>query len=123
LHHYDYAITTKSYELNNFYNYLPKSIYITQGIDKSLHQPQVSFKNKKNGVLFIGHYEKERAIIIQNLITNNIHVTLAGSKWNSFAKQNKNNKHLTCLGKGIYCRSYVKTIFNSQKSLFALLTK
>ena len=119
---YDYAVTTKSYELKHFYKYLSKSkvVYTTQGFDKSLHQPLVPFKNKIKGVLFIGHYEKERATVIQQLINNNIAVGLAGIKWNSFVQKNKNNKHLCYLGNGIYGAEYIKTISRYQFSWGAI---
>jgi hypothetical protein len=107
---YDYAITTKKYELNYFGNYLKRNqvIYATQGFDKKLHQPITEFKNKKEGILFIGHHEREREIVFQKLIDAKIHLSIAGIKWEAFAERNKNNPNLHYLGSGIYGDDYVK---------------
>jgi spore maturation protein CgeB len=107
---YDFAITTKEYELSYFEKYLNKEnvIYVTQGFDKHLHRPITRFKDKKEGILFIGHHEKEREANILKLMKAKIPVTIAGIKWERFASKNKNNKYLTYLGRGIYGEDYVK---------------
>ncbi|MBI9062182.1 MAG: glycosyltransferase [Marinilabiliaceae bacterium] len=109
---YDYAITTKAYELKYFEQYLNKEriMYATQGFDKNLHQPLTAFEAKKKGLLFIGHHEKERETVFQRLIKESIHVSIAGIKWEAFVNKNKNNQYLHYLGKGIYGEDYVKTL-------------
>jgi len=115
---YDYAITTKAYELEYFKKYLKSEqiIYATQGYDKNIHRPLTTFSKKKAGVLFIGHHEHERAKMVQLLLSANIPVAIAGIKWESFVKKNHNNPFLHYMGKGIYGEEYVKTISNYQLS-------
>lgn len=122
LKQYDYAITTKSYELSHYYNHLPteKIILTTQGFNAESHQPHTEFSHKNNGVLFIGHSEKEREIILQLLLHQNIPVAIAGIKWEKFAQKNKNNSNLLYLGKGIYGANYAKTLSSYQFSWGAL---
>lgn len=119
---YNYAITTKSYELTNFEKYLKNDqiIYATQGFDKNLHCPQIEFANKKNGLLFIGHHEKERERFLQKLIDSNISVTIAGIKWEIFISQNQENQNLKYLGPGIYGVDYAKALSSYQFSWGAL---
>ena len=91
-------------------------ILTTQGFDSSIHKPLCEFENKK-GVAFIGLYEKEREIILQNILDAKINVTLAGPNWDSFYKKNYNNPHLNYLQKGAYGSDYSKVI---SSSLFGL---
>ncbi|WP_289055257.1 CgeB family protein [Carboxylicivirga marina] len=109
---YDYAVTTKAYELKNFEQYLnaDKVIYATQGFDTDLHKPLTPFEHKKAGVLFIGHHEKEREEVLQKLIDEDIAVCIAGIKWQSFADKNKTKTKFKYLGNGIYGKDYVKTL-------------
>ena len=105
---YDFAITTKSYELELYKNFISKdqSIYVTQGFDKNSYRPLTPFKHKKAGVLFIGHQEKERENVLQNLIDKQINVILAGINWESFTRRNQDNQFLNYLGIGIYGDKY-----------------
>ena len=71
-------------------------------------------------MLFIGHSEKEREIILQLLLHHNIPVVIAGIKWEKFVQKNKNNPNLVYLGKGIYGPDYSKTLSEYQFSWGAL---
>jgi len=112
LPYYDYVITTKSYELDAYKKHVrsTKVIYATQGFDKTLHCPADFPFSQKRGFVFLGHYEKERALVIKLLLSNAIEVTLAGIEWEEFAKENKDNKNLKYLGKGVYGEDYVQTL-------------
>ena len=119
---YDFVITTKHYEIELYKKHIQgnKIIYATQGFNKKLHKPLTTFKDKKSGVLFIGHYEKERGEIISKLLNNNINVSLAGIKWEKFANRNNEFKNLTFLGNGVYGNDYSKAISQYQFSWGAL---
>lgn len=115
---YDYLITTKSFELNNYCaasGSKDKVIFTTQGFDKNIHRPIVEF-SKKYGVCFIGHYEKDREEIIKRFLDNGIVVKLAGIHWEKFVKNNP-SRNLIYLGQGVYGEDYVKTISSSYFSL------
>lgn len=108
---YDYVITTKSFEIDDFIRIMgskDKVLYVTQGFDKNLHRPIVEW-NKKKGVAFIGHYEQDRMKAIERLLQNEIDVTLAGIGWSKFVKLHVTN-HLNYLGSGVFGNDYVKAI-------------
>lgn len=110
--HYDYLITTKSFELELYYRIKSKAniLYVTQGFDGDTHKKGSVVFKEKTGLVFIGHYEKEREGVIAKLLENNIQVTLAGIHWDNFAKQHRTNSNLNYLGKGVYGKDYVKTL-------------
>lgn len=122
LPYYDYAITTKSFEVPYYLHLLPedKIILTTQGFNPITHKPSVAFPEKTEGILFIGHYEQERATVLQQLINSGINVSIAGINWVNFAKKNKRNPLLTFLGEGIYGTDYAKTLSSYQFAWGAL---
>lgn len=110
--YYDYVITTKSFELDEYYKRCDKEkvIYVTQGFDKDIHKKSNISYTKKFGIAFLGHHEHDREIIIEKLLENSIPVTLAGIKWNKFSQKHAGNPNLNYLGDGVYGKDYVKTI-------------
>ena len=94
LPYYDFLVTTKSYELEHYYKYIKtdKVLYATQGFDAKLHKASKHPFSKKEGFVFIGHYENQRAVVLEKLLQNDIKITLAGIKWNQFAKKHQNNQ-------------------------------
>lgn len=122
LSYYDNCITTKSYEENLYEKYSCKNLIIaSQGFDKNIHKPYHQFE-EKSGIVFIGHYEPNRAVLIKKLLELNIDVKIAGIKWKRFSKQNANHPRLKFLGEGIFGESYAKTISSSMFGL-GLLSK
>lgn len=110
--HYDYVITTKSFELQNYYEYISKNrvIYVTQGFDKNIHKKgDIKFSEKK-GVVFLGHHETGRQEVIEELLKHQVSVTLAGINWSSFVSKHEDNQYLNYLGDGVYGEAYVKTL-------------
>ncbi|CAM3475389.1 CgeB family protein [Aequorivita lipolytica] len=115
LSYYDFLVTTKSYELDFYYKHVDPSkiIYTTQGFDKEIHKKSESDFKSKKGLVFIGRHEKEREIVIRKLLEDEIPVTLAGTKWETFANSHKTNPYLNYLGKGVYGDDYVKQFQNA----------
>ncbi|MDB4027653.1 glycosyltransferase [Flavobacteriaceae bacterium] len=122
LPYYDFFVTTKSYELEYYYKYIKteKVLYATQGFDAKLHKPSKHPFSKKEGFVFIGHYEYQRAVVLEKLLQNDIKITLAGIKWDGFAKKHQNNSNLIYLGDGVYGEDYVKTLQNAKMAWGAL---
>ena len=122
LPNYDFLVTTKSYELEHYYKYIKteKVLYATQGFDAKLHKPSKHPFSKKEGFVFIGHYEDQRAVVLEKLLQNDIKITLAGIKWDVFAKKHQNNSNLIYLGDGVYGEDYVKTLQNAKMAWGAL---
>jgi spore maturation protein CgeB len=122
LTYYDFLVTTKSYELEHYYKYIKteKVLYATQGFDAKLHKPSKHLFSKKEGFVFIGHYEDQRAVVLEKLLQNDIKITLAGIKWDVFAKKHQNNSNLIYLGDGVYGKDYVKTLQNAKMAWGAL---
>jgi spore maturation protein CgeB len=120
---YDYCITTKNFEIEHYKKHNCRNlIYCTQGFDKNIHKPYTEFESKQFDISFIGHFEKERSILIQQLIDEGLSIVLAGINWGNFAKKNLKNKNLTYLGKGVYGKEYGQFLSNSYFSL-GLLSK
>ena len=120
--YFDLCITTKSFEIEIYKsNGAINCLYMTQGFDKDIHRPLTDFKNKKYEVCFIGHYEKERAELIQLLLDNGIEVVLAGIKWKQFVRKNRDKK-LRYFGKHVAGNEYSKLISESYLGL-GLLSK
>ena len=96
LSYYDFLVTTKSYELEHYYKYIKteKVLYATQGFDAKLHKPSKHPFSKKEGFVFIGHYEDQRGEVLEKLLQNDIKITLSGIKWHQFAKKHQNNPNL-----------------------------
>ena len=122
LPYYDFLVTTKSYELEHYYKYIKteKVLYATQGFDAKLHKPSKHPFSKKEGFVFIGHYEDQRGEVLEKLLQNDIKITLAGIKWHQFAKKHQNNPNLIYLGDGVYGEDYVKTLQNAKMAWGAL---
>jgi spore maturation protein CgeB len=120
--YYDVCITTKSFEIDLYNSKGARNcFYLTQGFDKNIHRPLVNFAEKRYDVCFIGHYEKERAELIQLLLDNGIWVVLAGIKWEGFVKKNLNKK-LSYFGCHICGDDYAGLISKSYLGL-GLLSK
>lgn len=115
---YDFAVTTKTYELQYYQNKLPlrNIILTTQGYDPLIHHSYHNFESKK-GVNFIGHFTSDRRSIIQNIIDNGINLTLGGIHWESLARKNKAKSNLSYIGPGVFSSEYAKSI---SASLFGL---
>lgn len=124
IHHYDFLVTTKKFELSSYQNLVAKEkiLLVTQAFDKKIHQPVVKFENKYNRVAFVGLYERPREDVIQLLIDNNISVTLAGFKWEEFVRKNKNNPLLEFKGSTVWEKEYTSLISSCFFSL-GLLSK
>ncbi|MDC0097516.1 glycosyltransferase [Flavobacteriaceae bacterium] len=122
LTYYNFLVTTKSYELEHYYKYIKtdKVLYATQGFDAKLHKPSKHPFSKKEGFVFIGHYEDQRAVVLEKLLQNDIKITLAGIKWYQFAKKHQHNPNLIYLGDGVYGEDYVKTLQNAKMAWGAL---
>ena len=108
---YDYVITTKSYELDDFYKLIGdknKVLYCTQGFDKKIHRPIIPWE-EKHGVALIGHHEVEREAPVTALLNAGIEVLLAGGKWDEYAKAHE-CPNLNYLGGSIEGEGYVKAL-------------
>jgi spore maturation protein CgeB len=107
---YDTCITTKLYELEDYRIAGSKNtLYCTQGFDVQLHKPYNNFSEKIFDIVFIGHYEKERATLISDLLNAGFKIVLAGIHWSQFAKQH-DTQNLVYLGDGIFGEEYAKII-------------
>lgn len=116
---YDYLVTTKSFEIENYRRLVPdeKIILTTQGFDNDIHQPQTSFQNKINRVAFVGLWEPSREKIIQYLLDNEIKVALAGFNWDNFVRKNSGNSFLEFHAKALWDQQYARFI---SASLFSI---
>lgn len=118
---YDFAITTKSFEIDLYKQLLSfpqKMILTTQGYDASIHRPSVNFADKE-GVVFIGRYEKEREQLLHKMLETGIFVKLAGPRWEKFAETHKVT-NLLYLGNSVVGLSYSHLLSSAQIGIGAL---
>lgn len=122
IHLYDTCITTKQYELH-LYSLAGarKTLYCTQGFDPSIHKSYNKFDEKIYDIVFIGHFEKERAILLHQLLQAGFKIVLAGIHWKKFVALEQ-CENLIYLGDGIYGEEYAKFISLSYFGL-GLLSK
>ena len=115
---YDCLITTKSFDIPLYKQYIPqdKIHLLTQGFDSTVHFPRLSFAQKGDHVLFIGLYEPARAELISELLKNGIAVHLAGYHWRTFVRKNT-YPGLTFLGNSVLKDQYALEV---SKAKFAL---
>jgi len=120
---YDYAITTKSFEIESYEQALGKSkvLYCTQGYDSLTHKPFHKF-SEKAGIVFIGHCEVDRELIMQEVLNSGIKLKLAGINWNRFLAKNIGNENLEFVGNGLYGEEYSRLISSGYLSI-GLLSK
>lgn len=113
---YDTCITTKSFEKEMYNAAGAKNIIVTtQGFEPNIHKSYHAFEEKK-GIVFIGHYEKNRAQVIQKLIKK-YPISLAGNGWKRFAKENQSLPGFSYLGTGLYGKAYAKKLSEAQIGL------
>ena len=108
--YYDYCITSKLFEIESYYKQGAKNVITcTQGYHPDIHKPYYSFEEKE-GVVFIGHHEKNREIVVEEILKEGISLTLAGVGWKSLVKKWNNSPHLHYLGDGVFADEYAKVI-------------
>ena len=120
---YHHVITTKSYELDKYKKNLNSDAnlhFCTQGYSPELIKSRFITIQRKKGVVFIGHYEKNRAILLQELLDNKIPVLLAGIHWGTFVKHNKANSNFEYLGSGVFGEEYIRALSSCWFGLGAL---
>ena len=111
---YDLLVTTKSFEMNSYLSYIDKKklVLVSQAYSKHIHYIKKEFKERKPNLVFIGHHESNRSLVLQKLIDNNIKVTLSGRGWSSFVKRNLGNELFHFSGEKVYGQDYVETLNN-----------
>jgi spore maturation protein CgeB len=122
---YDYLITTKSFELAKYKSRVSeeKLIYLTQGINSSLHKPSKNFFEKSDTITFIGLNEPYREEVITCLIQNGFHIILGGFGWQRFIKRQKlHSDKIKYIGESILNEEYADAISQSKFAL-GLLSK
>jgi hypothetical protein len=116
--HFDHCVTTKSFELELYKKRGAKNIiFCTQGYDSSVHRPQHTIDEKIYDVCFIGHYEKEREVILQEIVDSGLILALAGIKWNKFVKRNQSKNNLCYFGNHLAGMEYSNVISKSKIGL------
>jgi spore maturation protein CgeB len=114
---YDYIITTKSFEIDFYKSYGSKNVlFCTQGYDKQIHKPYHSFEEKE-GIVFIGHQEKNREEVLTKLLEHKFPLILAGIGWRRFYRMHKNNSNLRYHGEGVFGEKYAQLISSGLISL------
>lgn len=108
--YYDHIITTKSFEIDYYKASGANNIlFCTQGFDKKIHRPYHSFE-EKTGLVFIGHFEKNREEILSKVLEQKLPLSLAGIGWKRFYSKHKTNTNLRYFGEGVFGEKYAQLI-------------
>ena len=117
LPYYDYCITTKSFEIQHYKQHGIKNVILcTQGFQMDVHTSYHRF-DEKRGIVFIGHREKDRESIIEQLLKKKYEITVGGIGWERFANKYRKDKNLIYKGKGIFGAEYARTLSGGLISL------
>lgn len=124
LHLYDLLVTTKSFELNEYYKRVNKNkvLLLPQGYNPTLGCLNVDFYKKEKAITFIGLCEISRETLISCLIDQGYKVYLGGMGWRNFIKRNRYTSKLIFLGEEVWDDDYELAISNSIYAL-GLLSK
>lgn len=123
LPYYDHCVTTKSFELDDYKKGGVKKLhYTTQGYNPVLHKKYYE-PEEKEGIIFIGQYEKWRGEVIQAIIDQQLTISVGGAGWERFADNMKNNPYFRYLGRELFHEVYARAISKSKVSLGLLARK
>lgn len=81
----------------------------------------VNFRDKKDDLIFIGHYEKDRGEIISELISNGINIKVYGPGWEVISAQLKWPQGV--VNNPVYGKKYKQTLSNAKLALCFLSKK
>lgn len=120
---YDLAITTKHFELDQYAQTLTRNkvVLCPQGVDLELYKVTTPFEQRESRLLFIGHYEKNRAELFIQLLNLDLPLTIAGKGWKKFCSRYKTHD-VRYLGEGLFGDDYIDAL-NSHKYGLGLLSK
>ena len=123
-HQFDLLVTTKSFELDNYYAIADENrVYLTtQAYDSALHRPLSRDRSKKKTVVFIGLCEPDREQCIEALLSAGVPVRLGGRGWSKFVKRHSLNANLHFLGEEVFGDEYVAEYASASVGL-GLLSK
>jgi spore maturation protein CgeB len=121
---YDYVVTTKSFDVEHYHQYVPKEklILCTQGYDPVVHKRYYSNEDKSRDLVFIGLCEPQRERIIQFLLEKGVSITLAGHGWRGFVSRYSGSPNLNYIGVSVQNDAYGSLISSAKFSL-GLLSK
>ncbi len=106
---YDLLVTTKSFELENYYRITSKDrvMLATQAYNAHLHRPPEHPVAKKPVAAFIGLYEPDRERCLTALLAAGVPVRLGGRGWSRFIRLHASHPRLHYLGEEIFGTDYV----------------
>lgn len=114
---FDVIVTQKEHNIAQYYQHGAKNVLMFDKAFCELSHRKVLSSDEKfhNDVIFIGHFEKQRADSIQYLIDNGLSVKVFGPGWSRYKKRIKNSDYIevgTITGE-----DYCKYITNAKISL------
>lgn len=121
---YDFVITTKSFELEEYFRRVEplKVILTSQGYNPGVHKPYNAFEEKEREVVFVGLCEPSREEVVEALLSAGISVTVVGYGWKPFVSKNIGKRKFLYLGEKISGTEYGR-LLSSAKFGLGLLSK
>lgn len=121
---FDLAITTKSFEIDQYKDRIfPDQIFLTtQGYDPDVHFPRFGDESRRREAAFVGLAEPDREKCVSALIDRGIPVRLAGRGWSALVQRFATNPLLMFEGEDCFGRGYAELLSRSWVGL-GLLSK
>lgn len=121
---FDLAITTKSFEIDQYKSRISddRIFLTTQGFDPDVHFPRFGNESRRREAAFVGLAEPDREKCVATLIAHGIPVRLAGRGWTAFVQRFAGNPLLAFDGEDCFGSDYAELLSRSWMGL-GLLSK
>jgi hypothetical protein len=112
---FDLAVTTKSFEVDEYSTRIDRSrvFLTTQGFDPNVHYPRSRAEDRKREAVFVGLAEPDRERCLETLIECGVSVRLAGRNWASFASRFAGHPLFAFEGEGSFGNEYARLLSES----------
>jgi len=116
---YDLIITTKSLELEQYEQLVPREriMLVTQSYDSKLHYPRCRFEEKRKEAVLIGLCEPDREDCVKHLLAAGITVRVGGQGWESFLRRHQGNELLHFESAKIFGDRYAEALSGASVGL------
>lgn len=112
---FDLAITTKSFELSEYFRRIgaERTLLTTQAYDTEVHYPRSGDEYRRREAVFVGLAEPDREKCVAMLLDGGVPVRLAGIGWTKFLRRWGANSLLTFESEAVFGAEYARLLSES----------
>lgn len=109
---FDLAITTKSFELSEYFRRIgaDKTLLTTQAYDPGVHYPRSGDERRRREAVFIGLAEPDREECVAMLLESGVAVRLAGIGWERFLQDRGGHPLLSFESAEVFGSEYARLL-------------